>query len=58
LNGTHPEESLEINPEDAEKLNIKNGDEISVTSRRGSLITKAQVTTSAKRLDIYYFPFH
>lgn len=44
LNGAHPEESLEINPVDAEKLGIDEGDEICVSSRRGSLVTKAQVT--------------
>lgn len=45
LNGTHPEDSLEINPVDAEKLGIKNGDAIRVSTRRGSVDTTAQVTT-------------
>lgn len=57
LNGAHPEESLEINPEDAEKLNIKDGDEITVTSRRGSLITKAQVTTRVPK-GLTFITFH
>lgn len=45
LHGVHPEESLEINPIDAEKLGIKDGDNIKVTTRRGEVITKAQITT-------------
>lgn len=44
LSGVHPEESLEINPLDAEKLGIEDGDDIRVSSRRGSLVTKAQLT--------------
>lgn len=57
LNGAHPEESLEINPQDAEKLNIEDGDEISVTTRRGSLITKAQVTTRVPQ-GLTFITFH
>jgi formate dehydrogenase major subunit len=57
LNGAHPEESLEINPKDAEKLNIEDGDEISVTTRRGSLITKAQVTTRVPE-GLTFITFH
>lgn len=45
LNGAHPEESLEINPVDAEKLGVEDGEDIRVSSRRGSLVTKAQVTS-------------
>lgn len=45
LNGTHPEEKLELNPADAEALGIQEGDRIKVTSRRGSLITGVQITT-------------
>ena len=45
LNMVHPEESLEINPIDAKKLDINDGDSIRVSSRRGNLVTKANVTT-------------
>lgn len=45
LHGAHPEEALEIHPRDAEKLGIEEGDAIRVSSRRGSLVTKAQVTS-------------
>lgn len=40
-----PEESLEINPTDAKMLDIKDGDLIKVSTRRGQLTTKANVTT-------------
>jgi len=45
LNMVHPEEALEINPADAESLGIKAGDAIRVSSRRGNVVTKANVTT-------------
>ena len=45
LNLVQPEESLEINPIDAEKLGIHDGDSIKVSSRRGKLVTKANITT-------------
>lgn len=39
----YPESLAEINPTDAEKLGIKDGDFMTVTSRRGSLKVKASV---------------
>jgi len=43
LNERYPESLAEINPKDAEKLKIKNGDFVTVTSRRGRLKVKATV---------------
>ncbi|MBW2600048.1 MAG: formate dehydrogenase subunit alpha, partial [Deltaproteobacteria bacterium] len=43
LNERYPESLAEINPTDAEKLGIGEGDFITVTSRRGSLKVKATV---------------
>ncbi len=40
----YPESLVEINPLDAEKLKISNGQMIKVTSRRGSVQIKAQIT--------------
>lgn len=45
LAGTHPAESLEINPLDAAKIGVLDGEAITVTTRRGSIETTAQVTT-------------
>lgn len=39
----YPESLVEINPADAEKLGIKDGDMVKVTSRRGSVTAKATV---------------
>jgi formate dehydrogenase alpha subunit len=38
------EESSEVNPEDACKLGVENGDMIKVTSRRGTITARAKVT--------------
>ncbi len=43
----------EINPLDAEELNIKDGDTIIVRSRRGSLETKALITDTIKQKIIF-----
>ena len=57
LNGADPEGFMEINPTDAKNLNIEDGDEISATTRRGSLITKAQVTTRVPE-GLTFITFH
>jgi formate dehydrogenase alpha subunit len=38
------EEYAEVNPEDASRLGVVTGDEVKVTSRRGEVTTKVQVT--------------
>ncbi|MBU0631623.1 molybdopterin oxidoreductase family protein [bacterium] len=43
----------EINPLDAQKLGIKEGEEIKVVSKRGELITKALVTDSINEKNIF-----
>ncbi len=48
---------LEINPKDAEKLNIKSGDMVKVTSRRGSVEIKACATDSIQE-GVVFAPFH
>lgn len=42
-----PESLVEINPLDAEKLGISNGQLIKITSRRGNVEAKARVTTKS-----------
>ncbi len=40
----HPRESVHIHPEDAGRLGIRDGSEVKVSSRRGSLKVRAKVT--------------
>lgn len=44
LENIFPEELLEISPVDAKKLNVKTGDMVKATSRRGTITLKAWVT--------------
>ena len=48
---------IEMSPQDAEKLNIKNGDIVTVSSRRGSVDTKAMVTKRINEGSVF-MPFH
>jgi len=48
---------VEINPEDAKRLGIKNGEFVKVTSRRGEVIVKARITESIKK-GVVFMPFH
>ena len=48
---------IEIHPQDADELNIHNGDVIEVESRRGKLSGKAKVTDSVSPKMIF-LPFH
>jgi formate dehydrogenase alpha subunit len=46
LNAIEPEAAVLINPEDASRLGIKHGDKVKVSSRRGEIVVKAEVTDS------------
>ncbi|MDH4269027.1 MAG: formate dehydrogenase subunit alpha [Dehalococcoidia bacterium] len=46
LNIIEPEAAVEINPEDASRLGIAQGDKVKISSRRGEVIVKAEVTDS------------
>lgn len=48
---------LELNPEDAEKLGISEGEEVSVASRRGELKVKTTVTDRVGS-GVLFLPFH
>lgn len=48
---------IEINSEDAQKLGIKNGSMVEVSSRRGRLNTKAVITDRIIR-GVVFMPFH
>jgi formate dehydrogenase major subunit len=41
-------ESLDISPEDAQRLGIQNGDSVRVTSRRGSVVAPARLDRSLR----------
>jgi predicted molibdopterin-dependent oxidoreductase YjgC len=41
-----PEEWLKINPEDAKRFNIEDGQWVEVSSRRGKVKVKAQITST------------
>jgi formate dehydrogenase alpha subunit len=44
LNIIEPEGVVEISPEDALQLSVSEGDKVKISSRRGSIVTKAKVT--------------
>jgi formate dehydrogenase alpha subunit len=51
------EELVEISPEDARKLKIKNGDKVKVSSRRGVVKARAKVTTRSQKGNVF-MTFH
>ena len=48
---------VEINPEDAAKLDICDGDMVTVASRRGEVKVEAKVTDDIKE-GVIFMPFH
>ena len=52
-----PEALMEINPEDAARLGLSQGDPVRVTSRRGSIVLRARVTPKANP-GVVFIPFH
>jgi predicted molibdopterin-dependent oxidoreductase YjgC len=57
LESLYPEALVEIHPEDAEKLGVKDGDMASVRSRRGQVVAKAQVI-DRPRPGVVFMTFH
>jgi formate dehydrogenase alpha subunit len=57
LNIIEPEGTVEINPRDALQLGITQGDKVKVSSRRGEVITKAEVT-QASPPGVIFMTFH
>jgi assimilatory nitrate reductase catalytic subunit len=53
----YPEPRIEMHPRLAEKYGIKDGDETTVESRRGSITLRAQVVTTI-RPDTIFIPYH
>lgn len=52
-----PEAFVEINPSDAERLGVENGDRVKVSSRRGTIDIKAEVTERVPQGTVF-IPFH
>jgi formate dehydrogenase alpha subunit len=48
---------VEINPNDARDMGIKNGEKVKVSSRRGEILVKAKVSDKVKR-GVIFIPFH
>lgn len=57
LNKVAPEPYIEINPEDAKKLNIQNNDMLKVSSRRGNITLKALISDRPSK-GMVFVPFH
>jgi formate dehydrogenase alpha subunit len=57
LNKLAPKSFVEINEATANKLNIKNGEKVRLTSRRGSIVTTAKVTEIVDE-GVVFMPFH
>ncbi len=57
LNRLYPELLAEINPYDAEKLGISEGDYVRITSRRGHIRVKAHLSERSQR-GMVFVPFH
>lgn len=52
-----PEALMEIHPADAARLGVKDGSPVRVTSRRGSIVLRAKVTTKTN-IGVVFIPFH
>ena len=57
LNILRGEEMVEINPEDASKLGVIDGEKVKVISRRGEVVARAKVT-EASPVGVVFMTFH
>jgi len=57
LNQIVPTAYVELNALDAKKLKVKNGDEVAVSSRRGKIELKTQVSEKVDK-GVVFIPFH
>jgi formate dehydrogenase major subunit len=56
LNRQHPENFVDIHPNDAERYGVEDGDEVTLKSRRGEITLKAQVTEDIKEGSVWTTP--
>jgi len=57
LDDLYPEARVELNPADAARLGINDGQTVRVSSRRGSIVLRATVTHKTT-LGVVFIPFH
>jgi len=57
LEDIYPEATVEIHPDDAERLGIDSGDYVRVRSRRGQIVVRVHVSTRSP-LGTVFIPFH
>jgi len=56
LNRQHPENFVDVHPNDAERYGIEDGDDVKIRSRRGEITVTAQVTDAIKEGSIWTTP--
>jgi formate dehydrogenase major subunit len=56
LNRQHPENFVDVHPNDAEEYGIEDGDEVTIRSRRGEITVTANVTEDIKEGSIWTTP--
>ncbi|MEF8774469.1 MAG: molybdopterin dinucleotide binding domain-containing protein, partial [Halobacteriales archaeon] len=56
LKRQHPENFVDIHPSDAERYGVEDGDTVTISSRRGEIDVKAQVTEDIKEGTIWTTP--
>lgn len=57
LDDLYPEALMELNPADAARLDIADGQPVRVSSRRGSVVLRARVTAKTT-MGVVFVPFH
>ncbi len=57
INRVCPEPYIELNPDDALSLDVKDGQMVKVSSRRGSIKLKAYITETVEK-GVVFIPFH
>ncbi len=57
LDDLYPEALVEINPADAARLELVDGQAVRVSSRRGSIVLRARVTQKTT-IGVVFIPFH
>ena len=57
LSGEQAQGYAEINPEDATAISVKEGENLRITSRRGSILVQARVTGTVEKSEVF-IPFH